>query len=251
MYCSNAALHLGGEERHRHQQPLALDGRQHELHQFLERAHLRPAQFVDRAALRIAVDRFGNRRGDVADEHRLEAGRAAADQRQRRRDARQRGEAVEEIVLRPEHDRRPHDDGLRQRGQHQAARPRPWSARRRAREFSSAPIAETCTSRAPCALRRQRHLLGAVGVHGVEALAAALEQDADQIDQHVGVARRGFHRRARCGDWPAPRGSGRRGRAAADGRRAPAGAPPPGCGSRAGPARAPHGGRGSRSRHRR
>ena len=28
----------------------------------------------------------------------------------------------------------------------------------------------------------------------VETLASALEQDADQIDQHLGVARRGFHR---------------------------------------------------------
>ncbi len=34
--------------------------------------------------------------------------------------------------------------------------------------------------------RRQRHLLGAVGLDRVEALAAALEQDADQIDQHAG-----------------------------------------------------------------
>ena len=42
--------------------------------------------------------------------------------------------------------------------------------------------------------RRQRHLLGAVGVDGVKALPPALEQKADQIDQHVGVARRGFHR---------------------------------------------------------
>ena len=31
-------------------------------------------------------------------------------------------------------------------------------------------------------------------MHGVEALAAALEQDADQVDQHMRVARRGLHR---------------------------------------------------------
>ncbi len=42
--------------------------------------------------------------------------------------------------------------------------------------------------------RRQRHLLGAVGVDGVEALPPALEQQADQIDQHMGVARRRVHR---------------------------------------------------------
>ena len=40
----------------------------------------------------------------------------------------------------------------------------------------------------------QRHLLGADGVDGVEALAAALEQDADQVDQHMGVARRRLDR---------------------------------------------------------
>ena len=43
--------------------------------------------------------------------------------------------------------------------------------------------------------RRQRHLLGAVGMNGVEALPPALVQQAYQIDQHAGVARRGFHRR--------------------------------------------------------
>ena len=67
-------------------------------------------------------------------------------------------------------------------------------ARRRDGEFSSAPIAETCTMRAPCACAAQRHLLGAVSVHGVETLASALEQDADQIDQHVRVARRRLDR---------------------------------------------------------
>ena len=44
--------------------------------------------------------------------------------------------------------------------------------------------------------RRQRHLLRAVGVDGVEALPPALEQQAHQIDQHMGIARGGFHRRA-------------------------------------------------------
>ena len=37
--------------------------------------------------------------------------------------------------------------------------------------------------------RRQRHRLGAGGLHRVEALPAALEQDADQVDHDVGVAR--------------------------------------------------------------
>ena len=37
--------------------------------------------------------------------------------------------------------------------------------------------------------RRQGHRLGSRGLYGVEFLPAALEQDADQIDHHVGVAR--------------------------------------------------------------
>ena len=39
-----------------------------------------------------------------------------------------------------------------------------------------------------------RHRFGACGMHGVEALVAALEQDADQIDHGVGVAHRRLDR---------------------------------------------------------
>jgi len=39
----------------------------------------------------------------------------------------------------------------------------------------------------------ERHLLGAESMDSVETLAAALEQNADQIDQHLGAARRSFH----------------------------------------------------------
>ena len=41
----------------------------------------------------------------------------------------------------------------------------------------------------PVGSRRQRDRLGAKRLHGIEALASALEQDADQVDHHVGVAR--------------------------------------------------------------
>ena len=41
---------------------------------------------------------------------------------------------------------------------------------------------------------RERDLLGAVMLHRIEALAAALEQDADQIDDDRGVAHRGLDR---------------------------------------------------------
>ena len=40
----------------------------------------------------------------------------------------------------------------------------------------------------------ERHRLGAVRLHGVEALPAAFVQDADQIDHDVGVAHRRLDR---------------------------------------------------------
>ena len=57
---------------------------------------------------------YGSRRPwdrfrDVAGKDRLEARMAAAGERQRRGDAGQRREAIEETVLGPEHDRGPHD----------------------------------------------------------------------------------------------------------------------------------------------
>ena len=41
---------------------------------------------------------------------------------------------------------------------------------------------------------RQGDLLGAVGMNRIEALAAAFGENADQIDQHAGIARGGGHR---------------------------------------------------------
>jgi hypothetical protein len=42
--------------------------------------------------------------------------------------------------------------------------------------------------------RRLRHIVRAFRVHRLEALLAALEQHADQIDHHVGPAHRGLDR---------------------------------------------------------
>ena len=44
--------------------------------------------------------------------------------------------------------------------------------------------------------RRHRRRLGAKGLHRVEPLPTALEQDADQIDHHVGIACSGFDHEA-------------------------------------------------------
>ena len=46
----------------------------------------------------------------------------------------------------------------------------------------------------PVGRGRERHRLGAGRLHRVEALAPALEQDADQVDHHVGAARRRLDR---------------------------------------------------------
>ena len=42
--------------------------------------------------------------------------------------------------------------------------------------------------------RRQRHRFGAARLDRIETLASALEQDADQVDHHVGAARRRIDR---------------------------------------------------------
>jgi hypothetical protein len=82
---------------------------------------------------------------------------------------------------------------LRQRGQHQAFGLGLRARVSGARVLVGADGRNMHEARAMRA-RGQRHLLGAVGMDGAEALAPALEQEADQIDQHMGVARRRFHR---------------------------------------------------------
>jgi len=111
-------LHPGQPERQRNQHPLALGDRENDFHDLAHGQHFRPAEFVGRAGLRLAVDGIGDCGGDVADIGRLHPRHAAADQRQEGRDSRQRGEAIGELVLGPEQQRRPHDGGRRHGGQH-------------------------------------------------------------------------------------------------------------------------------------
>ncbi len=160
---------------------------QHELHQLLERLHVRAAQLVDRAGFGVTIDRRRDRARDIAGEHRLEPRVAAADQRQDRRHPGEGGKLVEEIVLRPEDDRGPEDRRRRHGRQHQLL----------ARGLGARVVRGRVLVRTECrdmnepramGHRRQRHRLGAEGLHGVEFLPAPLEQDADQIDHHVGVA---------------------------------------------------------------
>ena len=231
---------------------LALDGLERELHQLLEGQHLRAAELVGRAGFgachRRRARSLPRRRRRTPAGMRFTpppiSGSAGAS-------TRHRGEAVEEVVLRPEHDRGPHDDRVRHRGAHQLLGLAPWCAR--------SAKANSRRRRSPTHGRRARHAQLAASatcsapsrMHGVEFLAAALGRMPTRLID----ARRRRAPRPRPsrhgGYWPAPRGSGRPGRAAADGRRARAGAPRRGCGSGAWPARGPHAGRGNPSRRKR
>ncbi len=71
----------------------------------------RAAELVDPAGRLGMVERRHRGIGDVADIDRLKPRLPAADQRQRRQVARQRGKAVEEVILGPEDQRRAQDGG--------------------------------------------------------------------------------------------------------------------------------------------
>jgi hypothetical protein len=118
---------------------------------------------------------------------------AAADQRQRRRHARQRGEPVEEIILRTEHDRRPEDHRLRHGVEHGRLAQRLGLCIARARILVGADRRDVDHWR-PERRRRLGDQAGAVGVHGGKPLAPALEQDSDKIDDHVAAVGGVLHR---------------------------------------------------------
>jgi hypothetical protein len=122
-----------------------------------------------------------------------EFGFAAADQRQRRQEARHRGELVEEVVLRTEHDRRPKEGGVGFCRQHGLLAFGLGAGVARRRMLVGADRRDMDHARAVIH-SGQCHLLGAERLHGVEALPAALVQDADQVDDDVGTAYGRFHR---------------------------------------------------------
>ena len=175
-------------EGQRHQRALAAGLAQHHPHQFREAVDLGPRQLISLARGVWRFDRLHHRRGDVADIDRLEPGLAAADQRQCRRQLRHPGEAVEEPVLRPEHDRRPQDGGVGERLPHCGFARRLGARIGRNSEFASAPMAEM-SDQVPGA--RARRFLGdrlrALGLHRLEFLRAALVQDSHQVDHRVGA----------------------------------------------------------------
>ena len=120
---------------------------------------------------------------------------AAADQRQHRRQPRQPGELVEEIVLRSEHDRGTEDRRLRERLAHAlfAQRLGPGIARRarcaRRRAPRHAAAGPRRSSDAARAIRSAASTWSAL-----EALAAALVEHRDEIDRRIGALQRRAHR---------------------------------------------------------
>ena len=119
---------------------------------------------------------------------------AAADQGQSRRQPGKSGETVEEIVVGPEHDAGPDDGGGGEGLAHRRLACRlgppikgfrvPVDADRR--DVDEAPDA---------GIRGQaRDPPGAIGMHRLEGLATALEQDADQVDHRVRTGHRRLHR---------------------------------------------------------
>ena len=112
----------------------------------------------------------------------------SAHQRQRGQEARHGGEAVEEVVLRAEHDRRPQDDGVGIDFAHRRLGAGLGAAVDRVRRVVGADgrhLDEAPHARLP---RRLRHGAGAIDVHGLEGLVAGLGQDADEVHRHLGVA---------------------------------------------------------------
>jgi hypothetical protein len=111
----------------------------------------------------------------------------AADERQRRREPRHRAETVEKIILRPKDDRRPRDNGRALHGAHalfalglgaSVMRRRVRIGRERRDMNQRRADGARCLGHGFRALRHQ----------GVEALPAALEHEADEIDRDIGVA---------------------------------------------------------------
>jgi len=189
----HARVRHGEREGQRQKQPPPVGHMQHQLHQLAEGVHRGPAELVGLPARRRILDCLHNGVRHIAHEHRLEARVAAADQRQRRQEARQIGEAIEEFVLRPEQQRRPQDGSLRK---HLAHAPLAFRLAACVSGFGI-PVAadgrhmhQRLNARG---LRGFGNRLGGIDVQRVEAIAAARRHGADQVDD-------GARARHRAGD---------------------------------------------------
>ena len=107
-------------------------------------------------------------------------------------------EAVDELVLGAEHDRRPHDRRVRQRRRHRRLARRLGLGIARAARRTRADRGDLDERRDPGRRRRTRNIARAFGLDRRETLLACLREDADQVDargrpiegacQPVGVA---------------------------------------------------------------
>jgi len=120
----------------------------------------------------------------------------AADERQQGGDARHGGEAVEELVLWAEYDRRPQDHGVGIDLADRVFGPCLGAPVERFRRGIGPDGRDLHEAPDPGLARRPGHGPSPRHVHGLEGLAPAFAQDADEIDRHLGMAER---RRERSG----------------------------------------------------
>jgi len=179
----------GGRQRprHRHQQAAALDRRQHQFEAFAEGFHFGTAELIDAAARHLAFDRIDDGARDVADEDRLEARMAAAEKRQRRQHTGERGEAVEEMIFRPKHDRRAEDDRAGDGLEDRRLSERLGTGIGRRRNLVGADRRDVDQAIDAGGACRFGDGAGAEDMDRIEALAPALAEDRNQIDDGVGV----------------------------------------------------------------
>ena len=175
-----------------HQQAPAPGFTEHDLHQIPEAVNRGPAQLIGFAFGRRALQPSGNGGRDVTDKDGLKARMSAADERKHRRNSRQRGEFVEELIFRPEHDGWSENDGARE------SRPDAFLAFRLGLgiveirlavgadggDIDQSPDAQLC--------RGFGDVAGADGMNGLETLTAR-KQDAGEIDGGLGALERQRH----------------------------------------------------------
>src|SRR5262249_37986326 len=97
-------LHRSDREWDRQQQAPSPDRSQQVLHQLLEASHRRPTELVGRPQPAAALDSRHDGLRYVADKHWLKPRLAATDERQHRRQLRERGKPVEELILGTKHE---------------------------------------------------------------------------------------------------------------------------------------------------
>jgi hypothetical protein len=165
----------------------------HVAHDLLERLHLGSAELVALAVGAPVVERARERLGDVADVHRREARVGAGERERQRHRLEQAREAVDEGVAGPEDHRRLEHGGLERgialREQDPFRLALGAQVVRGALGGVGVERAHLQESRDPGALRRVEQLARELGVCVAEAraVAAALVEDADQVDHGVGT----------------------------------------------------------------